>query len=199
MMFNVQYHMPAEEKRLRKGVLVVPDELIDPFTRRFPDLFDPVATRGLFALRALAQRIDDDYNTWLTPLGLTATKLNYLAVLYATPGHTLPLTDLSRYTHASNANVTIIMNALERAGLVRRRPNPADRRSIVAILQPKGMALIDKVFPIHHRNIKLALSGVTVAERRALISLLVKIGDGFDTLFATGVTKKARTKAARQR
>lgn len=177
--------MPADTKRRRKGVLVVPDELLSPFTQNFPELFDPVATRGLFALRALAQRIDDDYNTWLVPLGLTATKLNYLAVLYAAPKHTLPLSELSRYIHASNANVTIIMNALERDGLVERRPNPLDRRSTVAILEPKGKALINKAFPIHHRNIKAALRDVTPSERRALVALLVKIGAGFDALFAT--------------
>lgn len=177
--------MPAASKRRRKGVLVVPDELVMPYARLFPGLFDPVATRALFALRALAQRIDDDYNTWLATYGLTATKLNYLAVLYATPGNALPLSELSQYIHASNANVTVIINALERSGLVKRKVNPNDRRSVMAVLQPKGRALIERVFPVHHTKIKAALKNVTQAERATLLKILTKIGNGFDEYFAS--------------
>lgn len=181
--------MPAASKRRRKGVLVIPDPLVMPYARLFPGLFDPAATRALFALRALAQRIDDDYNAWLAPYGLTATKLNYLAVLYATPDNALPLSELSQYIHASNANVTVIITALERSGLVKRKVNPNDRRSFMAVLQPKGRALIERVFPVHHANIKAALKHVTQAERASLLEILTKIGDAFDE-FSTSARRK---------
>lgn len=179
--------------RKRKGVLVVPDELIMPFAERFPDLFEPNATRALFALRTLAQRIDDDYNVWLAPYGLTAAKLNLLAVLYAAPGHALPLGELSRFIHASNANVTVMMKALERDGYVTRKPGETDKRVVWATLRQKGVNVVEKTFPHHLAQLQRALQDVSLDERRALIALLQKIGDGFDN--AVGIETSANEAA----
>jgi MarR family 2-MHQ and catechol resistance regulon transcriptional repressor len=160
--------------------LLVPDELIMPIAERFPDLFEPNATRALFALRKLAQRIDDDYNAWLAPYGLTAAKLNCLAVLYATPGHARPLGELSRFIHASNANLSVMMRALVRDGFVARKPGANDKRVVWATLRPKGVRTLERAFPFHLAQLQKSLQDVTIDERRTLTALLRKVGAGFD-------------------
>jgi DNA-binding MarR family transcriptional regulator len=159
---------------------VLPDDLMRGPAERYPDLFDIRVTRALFALRALGQRVDDDYNTWLAAYGLTATTLNYLSVLYSVPGHSLAMGEISRFIHSSNANVTVMIGALERDGLVKRIRDPHDGRRFAARLTPKGIRLIEKTYPEHLRNIRAAMSTVAPDEVDLLMRLLQKIADGFD-------------------
>lgn len=168
------------KRRERKGVLFVPEEQVRRHRERFPGLFDPSVPRVLFALRALAQRIDDDYNIWLAQFGLTAAKVNHLAVLYGTEGQALSVSDLSRYIHASNSNVSVIVDAMARDGLVQKKPDASDRRRVLVVLRAKGRNLFEKAFPIHVGYLNRALDGVTNEERDGLVQLLLRIGSGFD-------------------
>lgn len=174
--------MSGGRRRERKGVLLVPDEQVRHHRERFPGLFDPSVPRLLFALRALAQRIDDDYNVWLAPLGLSAAKMNHLAVLYATPRRSLSINELSRYIHASNSNVSVLVDTMARDGLVRKKSDPRDRRRVVVSLTPKGRARFERAFPTHVGRLNRALAEVSVEERDQVVDVLVRIGHGFDTV-----------------
>lgn len=67
-------------------------------------------------------------------LGLLPTDLQLLNLLAlygaATPG------SLARYTGLSSGGVTVALDRLERAGAIRRRANPADRRSLLISIRP---------------------------------------------------------------
>lgn len=67
--------------RQRTGALLIPEEHLEKHRRRFPH-FKPVNAQVLFAVRALAQRVDDDATERLSDLGLTARQYNYLSVIY---------------------------------------------------------------------------------------------------------------------
>ena len=61
-------------------------------------------------------------------LGVNATDMECLGVIFfkgvATP------TELARYTGLSSGATTAMLDRLEQSGLIARRPNPKDRRSI---------------------------------------------------------------------
>ena len=175
-------YMAMRGSRARKRIAVCSHEL-EPHVRAYPGLFDPTRTQALFMLRALAQRIDEDYNALLLHHGLTAPKVSYLAALFSTPKG-LSLSDLSERVRTSNANVTVMMNALERDGLVRRKRHPSDGRTTLAALTPKGTQLIRRVFPEHLENGREALKGMSARDLHALTALLGKVGAGFDALMA---------------
>lgn len=160
--------------------------------RRFPQLFDAQRTRAIFALRALAQRIDDDYNRWLGAYGLTATKINYLSVLYSVEGHALALSELGRFIHSSNANVTVMINALERDGLVQRTRDLYDRRSYAVRLTAKGLKTIEKALPEHLTNLRNAMATVSDEELDAFMATLQKVAGGFDELMARIASDRER-------
>ena len=67
--------------RQRTGVLLIPEEHLEKHRRRFAR-FKPLNAQVLFAVRALAQRINDDTTERLADVGLTARQYNYLAVIY---------------------------------------------------------------------------------------------------------------------
>lgn len=69
--------------------------------------------------------------------GLSLTDMQMLHVLQlygpATPGR------LAAWTGLSSGGVTVALDRLEKAGCIRREPNPADRRSLLVTLAPVRM------------------------------------------------------------
>ena len=68
------------------------------------------------------------------------------------------------------------LDRLERAGLIRREPDPADRRAVQIELTRKGRRLVDTVTPSHLENQRRLLAGLTPSEQRRLADLLRKLG-----------------------
>lgn len=163
-----------------RSIIFLTDDIMDPFEQRFPSEFNRDSTRALFAIRALAQRINEQQNRWLAPFGLNSASYNYLIALYGSPDYTLTQNQIRRLMHTSYASVTKMAYSLERDELVERTKNPNDRRSMSLKLTPKGLATIEKALPFHHRTIELAMQDVTTAERHHLMELLQKVSHGFD-------------------
>jgi DNA-binding MarR family transcriptional regulator len=159
--------------------ILIPQAHLDEHSREFPGVFEPYSTQVLFAIRALAQRVNDRATEWLAPLGLTATKFNYLAVLYAQRSTGLTLNEISELVHTANASVTSMINSLERESLVKRTPHPSDGRSSVVRLTARCRKLFERAFRHHHENIERTLAGIPVAERRAILDGLVRVGAAF--------------------
>jgi MarR family 2-MHQ and catechol resistance regulon transcriptional repressor len=151
--------------------------------RRFPFAQHHDATLAAFAIRALAQRINDDANEWFAPLGLTAAKYNYLVVLYTAPNRTRTLNDVVALVHTATATVTVMMANLERDGYVKRRPNADDKRSVLATLTAKGVRTVEQIGPVYHANLEAGMSELSSADRAQLLSLLLRVNAGFDKHF----------------
>jgi DNA-binding MarR family transcriptional regulator len=168
----------------RKQLLRLPDAMLDKQSECYPETFERFSILAMFAVRSLAQRITDYTNETLAPFGLNAAQFNYMMVLSCSPNDQMTLSDLSRYIHTSNATVTSMIGVLERDGLVKRRANAEDGRSIVVSLTAKGRRLMDRAVPIHHGHWGDALRDLTIEERAQLTDLLLRAGAGFDRHFA---------------
>jgi MarR family 2-MHQ and catechol resistance regulon transcriptional repressor len=123
--------------------------------------------------------------------GLTMGQLGVLESLY----HLGPLCqrDLGRKLLRSGANVTTVVDNLERDGLVRRERDPNDRRLTTVTLTPAGRKLIADVFPAHVQTITDAFAGLTAEEQEQLARLCRKLGlaaathrEQFDDVVAAG-------------
>ncbi len=80
----------------------------------------------------------------------------------------------------SRATVTGLLDSLERRGLVRRTPHPADRRSVVVEIAPEGLVVVAKLRPLVHDGEKAWLSGLGDDDLRALIGLLHRVQQSLD-------------------
>jgi DNA-binding MarR family transcriptional regulator len=165
-----------------RSIIFLTDDIMDPFEQRFPREFNRDSTRALFAIRALAQRINEEQNRWLAPFGLNTASYNYLIALYGNPDYTLTQNQIRRLMHTSYASVTKMAYSLEADGLVERTKNPMDGRSKSLKLTAKGVATIERALPFHHSTIEGALHDMSAAERHQLIELLHKVSHGFDRL-----------------
>ena len=96
-------------------------------------LVNPLVERVLQA----AQTIDDRLEAALDTEGLSMPKLAVLRILVQA-GDPLPLKALSERLGCVKSNVTQLMDRLEAERLVRRVPDPHDRRSVLAEITEAG-------------------------------------------------------------
>jgi DNA-binding MarR family transcriptional regulator len=73
--------------------------------------------------------------------------------------------------------MTRLLDRLESKGLIRRRRNPDDRRSIVFELTDDGRTLVPRIGPVFGRVIRRLLDGFSEPEIRQLTALLQRMTD----------------------
>jgi MarR family 2-MHQ and catechol resistance regulon transcriptional repressor len=84
--------------------------------------------------------------------------------------------EIGTKTLRSPGNMTLVIDNLERAGLVTRTRAADDRRAIVVALTPKGKKLIAGILPEHIAAIAGQMSVLTPDEQRQLGDLCRKLG-----------------------
>lgn len=87
----------------------------------------------------------------------------------------LTLSELSQQVLKVNSNTTAMIDHLEAKGLVKREPDPVDRRVIRVRLTEVGMKLREEVVPKQDRFIQDLLAPLTDFETTALTALLEKV------------------------
>jgi len=119
----------------------------------------------------------DDYVT--KPFRLAVLLARVRATLRRSgPGYRLRVTELTDATMLTSSGTTKRLDKLEREGLIRREPDPADRRGTLIALTQAGRELIDGVTAAHLANEKQLISALSKDEQRALADLLRKLGLG---------------------
>jgi len=108
--------------------------------------------------------------------GLTVSQFATLEALY----HKGPLcqSDVARKILRSGGNLTLVVDNLERSGLVERRVSETDRRERLLHLTQEGHDLIERIFPEHARGIRAMLEVLTDAEQEDRARLCRKLGRG---------------------
>ncbi len=84
-------------------------------------------------------RIEERLEGALDDFGLSLAKLNALRHLVEA-GEPMPLGQLADKIACVKSNVTQLVDRLENDGLVRRLPDPRDRRSVLASVTEAGLA-----------------------------------------------------------
>lgn len=120
--------------------------------------------------------VDAVVNAGLAQFGLTREAWDVLASLRREPPpHRLSPTQLYRALMRSSGAMTHRLASLERAGLVKRVPDPGDGRGMLVQLTRKGVRLVDRVAPDHLVNERGLLAPLSEDERRLLGDLLRKL------------------------
>ncbi len=132
------------------------------------------AVRAYVKLMRATRSVSARLEPALAACQLTLTQLGVLeAVLHLGP---LAQRELGRKLLTSPANLSDVVDKLEKRGLVVRQRDAADRRQVRVALTAAGHALIEDVFPRHAHDIARAMSGLDTDEIAALGALLRKLG-----------------------
>ena len=148
------------------------DQMIEQWRRVRPDL-DPAPLELVGRVLVLAQHLERSVNEALATHGLTLGQFDILATLRreGTDGRLTP-TQLMQSVALSSGGMTNRLDRLESAGLVRREPDPGDRRGVVIRLTPEGIKVIDAATETRFVEAKNSLPPLATAEYRQLVGLL---------------------------
>jgi DNA-binding MarR family transcriptional regulator len=148
------------------------DLIIEQWRRERPELdHSPIGVFGRVA--RLAPLLQREIEEELGRHGLTGAEYDVLATLRRSgPPHTLTPTELSRSMMISSGAMTYRLDQLERRDLLRRSPDPGDRRGILVTLTADGVSKVDETVADHLRNEERVLAALRPTERDALARLL---------------------------
>jgi DNA-binding MarR family transcriptional regulator len=151
----------------------VVETIIADWRRERPEL-DPSGMAVAGRIVVLASHIQRRVDRLLTTFDLAQWSFDVLATLRRQPQpHRLSPTALSRSTMLSTAAMVNRLDRLEARGLLRRLPNPDDRRGIIVELTREGKRLVDRVIPARLDE-AAAVSGLLSRQERQVLSLLLK-------------------------
>ena len=179
------------------------EETITAWRRERPGL-DLSGMALLARLERVARRLEEAQDEFFAALGLKPGWLDVLSALRrAGVPYRLTPTRLALEAMISTAGMTNRLDRLEEAGLVRRLPDPDDRRGILVELTAEGRELVDSAVDAHRGLSKRLLGGLEAREREQLDRLLRKLLTPLDRpeevaparLFPTGRVAPRRRRA----
>ena len=105
--------------------------------------------------------------------GLNATDTRFVFFLSAADGEGVTPKQAGEYLELSTGAMTSLIDRLEQRGHIERRPNPADRRSILIHLTPAGAAVAQDIGSVYTAAFREV---VAPADRLRLVAVFEQLG-----------------------
>jgi DNA-binding MarR family transcriptional regulator len=121
--------------------------------------------------------------------GLSLAAFNVLMILSRYESKDCPMHELGEVLLVSRANVTGLVDSLERKNLVERVANPSDRRVRLVRITEAGQNLLETTAPGHYAKVRKLLKGVKNSEKATLNKLLTKLRHNVQGVIQKGMTE----------
>ena len=122
------------------------------------------------ALDAVKKSIERDIRTY----GMNPTEFAVLELIYNKGEQTVQ--KIGEKVLIASSSITYVVDKLEKKELLRRTPNPEDRRIILVSITEEGRKMMDEIFPNHSRSVQRILGGLDAEEKSLIIGQLKKLG-----------------------
>lgn len=148
------------------------DQIENDWQAERPDLdAGPVAT--CVRLQLAARRVADAAAGAVAAHGLEWWAYDVLSALRrAGKPFEASVSELAHAAQLSPAAMTNRLDGLQSAGLLKRRPNPVDRRGVLVRLTAKGRQRVDAASQARFDSAEVALARLSATQRRKLDQLL---------------------------
>ena len=138
--------------------------------------FDSYAREAILNIYYTGALIKKRADVFFREFNLTDVQFNVLMLLkyQSSPQAGLSQSKISRMMLVNRANVTTLVDRMEKNKLVKRVPDAVDRRYNIVVLTEHGRKLLEKVEPLYHQEID-DLTCLSEPEQKKLIGLLDKL------------------------
>ncbi|HEX40858.1 MAG TPA: MarR family transcriptional regulator [Phycisphaerales bacterium] len=111
------------------------------------------------------------------PFGLTDVQFNVMMLLAYQSGDEggLSQAEIGEMMLVNPANITTLVDRMERAGLVTRRTAANDRRRNIIALTPRGRTLLGEVEPLYAQEVERIMAALKASEQQCLVAMLEKV------------------------
>ena len=146
----------------------------------------PVALLGHKALLSTyytASRLRKKAGEFFRPFTLTDVQFNLMMLLQhqSGPVEGLSQAQLSDMMLVNRANITSLVDRMEKSGLVERTPAPSDRRLNIIKLTDRGKKLLDKTETLYIEEVERIMAALKEPEQKKLIAMLEKVRSNIGT------------------
>ena len=138
-----------------------------------------LALNSFIKLMRAAESVSGRVHQHLTKVGLTVSQFGALEALYHLGS--MSQADIGKKILKTSGNITMVIDHLEKRGLVKRIRNQEDRRFFTIHLTEEGNRLIHDFFPSHAALIAKEMSVLNASEQKDLARLCRKLGTGRET------------------
>jgi len=150
------------------------EEIASHYSAAFPTA-DVNGFRAHLAVVRTGNRLSQSVAQFLgTSYSINSARYSLLRALYFTQEKRLPQSEVAKAMNVTSPNVTQLIDALEREGLVERVVSETDRRVTLAQLTPEGVAKCSELVPGMARFMQETSAVLTQAEMVQLVDLLTK-------------------------
>ncbi len=125
-----------------------------------------------FLLHDVARLLRKRFEQNARALGLTLTRSQWQVVAFLSRNEGIQQGTLAELLDVEPITLTRILDRLEEADLVERRPHPTDRRIRLLHLKPKAHPLLEQIFAIGATTRTEAFEGVVEEDRDRLFNIL---------------------------
>jgi MarR family 2-MHQ and catechol resistance regulon transcriptional repressor len=142
------------------------------------------ALDAFIKLTRASESVNARLNAELAREDLTVSQFGALETLF----HLGPLCqkDIAHKLLKSGGNITLVVDNLQKRGLVERSRDGKDRRFVTVRLTDAGRALIEGVFPSHMARIVELMKALSADEQEALGRLCKRLGIAVSETAADG-------------
>jgi DNA-binding MarR family transcriptional regulator len=139
--------------------------------------FDYPPHEALLSIYYTAARARKKAGEFFRLRGLTDVQFNVISLLKHQSGEIGGLTqvELSRMMLVNRANITTLIDRMEKAELVQRKPVPDDRRYNIIQLTEHGETMYKDIAGVYHAKITEIMGVLDPAEFDQLINIMEKI------------------------
>jgi DNA-binding MarR family transcriptional regulator len=122
-------------------------------------------------LTSAARRFHRAAGARLAPLGLTWAQARVMRLI-AEPGSSMRMADIAAQLGVVPRSATSMVDALAAGGLVARRTDPQDRRSVLVSLSTDGRRLLEGLHAARRETAEAMLAPLGAGDRAELVRLL---------------------------
>ena len=141
-----------------------------------------LSKQALFELTAFHDAMQDAFDVHFARHGLSEPKFKVLIHLYMSGDQGLIQSELGTKLQVSRANITGLVERLEKEGLVVRNNDASDKRVFRVRLTNRAFALMHSFLPIHNDFMYKVVTALNNNEKELLISLLKKLNKGLESI-----------------
>lgn len=96
-------------------------------------------------------------------------------IYYLMENGPMRLSELARRTETDPGILTRQVNALEKQGIIERRPDPTDRRAVIVQMSPKGRRIAQRLREVQDEVLGGQLAGWTAVDLERAASLMEQL------------------------
>lgn len=139
--------------------------------------FDDMSHEALLNVYYTTSMMKKRADAFFSKFGLTDVQFNMLTLLYFQSGKEggLSQAQISDMMLVNRANITSLVDRMEKAGLVARNAHLNDRRFNIVKLTTKGKNLFEKVESLYIEQVQEVMSALNQAQMKTLMGMLEKV------------------------